>query len=211
MIRAYSEFYLSNAMKNLGAMFDFAVNYCRHHGDKVLSLFISTGLAGEFQRGNPKYIAGLSGQELFYEILSAAKKNIPYRAYNFAFNKSAEYWCGWILAYYQWFYNSNFEEIHARLAFQDLLNLYPALHEADRQKAIEVLHKRITAKSEPTKLQVFRKASGLSQASLALLSGVSLRSIQMYEQRNKDINKAQAATLRALGKSLCRSIEELLD
>ena len=36
----------------------------------------------------------------------------------------------------------------------------------------------------------FRTIYGLTQAELAERAGVTLRSIQMYEQRNKNINKA---------------------
>ena len=42
-------------------------------------------------------------------------------------------------------------------------------------------------------------------------SGVSLRSIQMYEQRNKDINKASAETLYRLSKVFGCSMEDLLE
>jgi len=198
-------------MRNLGDMYDFAVNFHKYSGNKTFDIFISSGIASQFERGNPKYIAGRSGPELFYEVLYFSAKKITYKQYNFPFTKSAEYWCGWILAYYQWFYNTTFANIRSKLAFDDLLNLYPALHEADKQKAVDVLHERISPRSTPTKLQIARKAAGLSQSALALISGVSLRSIQMYEQRNKDINKAQADTLRALGKVLYMSVEELLE
>ena len=210
MMRAYNESYLNNAMKNLGDMFWFAVCYARYNPDEVFDLFISTGIAESFGKGNPKYVVGRSGQELFCDILSAAGKPFPPPALYFMPNKTPEYWGGWILAYYQWFYNADFKDIRCGLCFQDLLDLYPTLHEADRQKAVLVLRNRITSKSSPVKLQTLRKKSGLSQAELSMLSGVSLRSIQMYEQRNKDINKAQAETLRALSKTLCCSIEELL-
>jgi transcriptional regulator with XRE-family HTH domain len=48
-----------------------------------------------------------------------------------------------------------------------------------------------------------------TQAELARRSGVSLRSIQMYEQRNKDINKAGAEALYRLSKVFGCSMEDL--
>ena len=42
-------------------------------------------------------------------------------------------------------------------------------------------------------------------------SNVSLRSIQMYEQRNKDINKASAETVLSLAKVLGCTMEDLLE
>ncbi|MCL2443211.1 MAG: helix-turn-helix domain-containing protein [Treponema sp.] len=192
-------------------MFDFAVNSYKYPGNKTLDIFLSSGIAAEFEKGNPKYIAGRSGPELFFEISNVNVNQIHDDKFYFSLSKSAEFWCGWILAYYQWFYNTTFANIRSKLAFDDLLNLYPALHEADKQKAAEILRKRISPNCTPTKLQTARKAAGLSQADLALLSGVSLRSIQMYEQKNKDINKAQADTLHAFSKILHLSIEELLE
>ena len=62
-----------------------------------------------------------------------------------------------------------------------------------------------------TKLKHIRTAKGYSQKQLAELSGVSLRSIQMYEQRNKDINKAQSDSLFRLSKILGCAMEDLLE
>jgi transcriptional regulator with XRE-family HTH domain len=58
---------------------------------------------------------------------------------------------------------------------------------------------------------VTRSSYGCTQAALAKLSGVSLRSIQMYEQRNKDINKASAESLYRISKVLGCTIEDLLE
>lgn len=62
-----------------------------------------------------------------------------------------------------------------------------------------------------TKLKRIRTAKGYSQKQLAEISGVSLRSIQMYEQRRKDINKAQSDSLFHLAKVLGRKMEDLLE
>ena len=53
--------------------------------------------------------------------------------------------------------------------------------------------------------------AGLSQSELARASQVGLRSIQMYEQRQKDINKAQAQTLLRLSRVLYCSMEDLME
>jgi transcriptional regulator with XRE-family HTH domain len=52
---------------------------------------------------------------------------------------------------------------------------------------------------------------GYTQAQLAELSQVSLRSIQMYEQRKKNINKASAKTLYLLSKALSCKMEDLIE
>lgn len=68
-----------------------------------------------------------------------------------------------------------------------------------------------SASFHETKLKCIRTAKGYSQKQLAEMSGVSLRSIQMYEQRNKDINKAQSESLYHLAKSLECKMEDLLE
>ena len=49
------------------------------------------------------------------------------------------------------------------------------------------------------------------QSELAKESGVPLRSIQMYEQRNNNIDKAQAQTVYKLSRVLGCNIEDLLE
>ena len=69
MTRAYDESYLNKAQKTLAAMMDFAVNDLKYEPDEFILLFIQSGIAAEFGRGNPKYIAGKSGVELAYEVV----------------------------------------------------------------------------------------------------------------------------------------------
>ena len=49
------------------------------------------------------------------------------------------------------------------------------------------------------------------QAELSELSGVKLRSIQMYEQRVNSIDKAQAGTVYKLSRVLGCTVEDLLE
>ena len=69
---------------------------------------------------------------------------------------------------------------------------------------------KLTASHE-TNLKRIRTDKGYSQKQLAELSGVSLRSIQMYEQQQKDINKAQSDSLFRLAKALDCKMEDLLE
>ena len=62
-----------------------------------------------------------------------------------------------------------------------------------------------------TNLKRIRTASGLSQAGLAELSGVSVRMIQYYEQRVKDINAAGALTVYRMAQVFGCTVEDLLE
>jgi transcriptional regulator with XRE-family HTH domain len=60
-------------------------------------------------------------------------------------------------------------------------------------------------------LKHIRTACVCTQAELAKLSGASIRSIQMYEQRNKDINKASVETVLRMATVLGCTIEDLIE
>lgn len=79
--------------------------------------------------------------------------------------------------------------------------LYGVLHEADPSKAVSVFDEIMKRESE-TNLARLRKAKGLSQSQLANSADISVRSIQLYEQRKADINKAQHNHLKAMSQVL---------
>lgn len=62
-----------------------------------------------------------------------------------------------------------------------------------------------------TKLQTIRTSRGLSQSQLAKASGVSLRMIQYWEQRAKNINVAAAITVLKLADALGCEVRDLLE
>ena len=71
MMRAYNESYLDDAMQNLGDMVEYAVCDCGYDPDDFFGWFISSGVASKFEKGNPKYITGMSGFELAEAVLKA--------------------------------------------------------------------------------------------------------------------------------------------
>lgn len=75
------------------------------------------------------------------------------------------------------------------------------------------INKKIEAKEEPLEngLKDRRVKTGMSQAKLAEVSGVSVRMIQYYEQGVKDINKASGETLYKLSRALGCKMEDLLE
>ena len=103
------------------------------------------------------------------------------------------------------------EEIKKYLPMSEIYKLYPTLHEASEEKFIDVANSILERKNLPTKLQTIRKAIGLSQKELSVKSGVTLRMIQQYEQRAKDINKSTATNLFALAGALGCKAEDLLE
>lgn len=211
MTYAYDEIYLDDAMKNLGEAFDYSATVLNIPMDDFLDMFIISGVAEQFAVGAPKFVSGLSGTELALEVLNQTGKNIDYNAPQVEYDCSPEYWCGWILAFYQWNTGKSFKEIKKYLPMSEIYKLYPTLHEASEEKFIDVANSILERKNLPTKLQTVRKAIGLSQKELSVKSGVTLRMIQQYEQRAKDINKSTATNLFALAGALGCKAEDLLE
>lgn len=210
-MRAYAEPYLRDGMQNLGEAMDYAVNVCKLDPDDFFEMFISCGIAGQFGMANPKYISGMSGTELVLEVLQKTGISKPNAVQWTSYDRSPEYWCGWSLAYFQWYTHRTFESIQECLTMQEILNLYPTLHEAPEEKFVGVVNQIIRDKHLPPRLQARRKQAGLTQKELSKRAQVNLRTLQQYELRAKDINKAAGETLRRLAQVLYCRIEDLLE
>ncbi len=201
MIRAYNEIYVDDAMYTLAEVFDYAVD--GKQVDMLAQDFVMSGVAAQFERGNPHYI-NMPSNALYYEI----KKQRPSpRGCNF--EKTPQYWCGFVLAYYQWYTGLRFEEIFRRLPASEILKMYHPLHEASLRKFVDVAN-AIVMRAD-TNLARIRKSANLSQRKLAEYSEVSLRSIQLYEQRRLDINAAAANKLLRIARVLGCYVEDLLE
>jgi DNA-binding transcriptional regulator YiaG len=201
-------------MNNLGDMFDYVINDCGFDGDGFMNHFIVSGVADVFERGNPKYVAGLSGPELASEVMFRTQRSRLQKRPSEAVDKSPEYWAGWVLAYYQWYTSSRFSDMRKNgLTMTHALSLYPTLHEADLSKFVDVAERQINAAAAAgvSNLKRIRGASGMTQKKLAEESGVALRMIQLYEQRKQDINKAQVIAITRLARALGCEAEDLLE
>lgn len=211
MTHAYSEFYLSDAKDRLSQFFDYLINDCGMKADWVASIFLSSRYAEQFERGNPAILAGMSGIELARVVVEATykKKKLPEPRYSEGL--SPEYWAGWALAEYQWYSGMRFKDIFERVKLSEIIPMYSVYHEMDISKFIETMDERCSTALSECRLKKLRESRGLSQAELAKISGVSLRSIQMYEQRVNDIDKAQAQTIYKLSRVIGCSMEDLLE
>ncbi len=208
MTHAYDENSVGYAMENLGTALDYSVNFLKCDGQEFLNLFSISGIANEFANGNPKYITGMSGRDLADEVYAKCGKQIAIIEGEVNGDYSPEYWCGWILAYYQWETGISFKKIMSVLTFDRLLNSYGVLHEADISKAVDVFDDVVHSE---TFLARMRKKRGFSQSELAKAANVSIRSIQLYEQRKNDINNAQYNNLKDIAAVLHCKIEDILE
>lgn len=206
---AYSPLYLSKASRAVGNMLHDAVVGFGMDGEDFLKRFIQSDIAEEIESGNPKYIAGKSGLELFLEVMEKTTGKAYDTELIESYERSPVYWVGWMLTHYQWYSGRTFKSVLDTVPYNELLGLYGTLHEADIEKSYEVLDAHFE-KSE-SKLKTARKHCGLTQEELSHESGVSLNTIRAYERKGKDINKAQFDIVLRLAKALRCDIAELLD
>lgn len=211
MTHAYQEIYLSKAQSVIGDAFDYAVNTCAIPGSDFVKLFIASSVSNRMENGEPAYLAGKSGIEIVREIVAETKGQELQIEPQEHFGRSKEYWIGWAVAYYQWYSGRKYRDIFKVLSFADLQKMYYTLHEADITKFVDIVDSKIKEYFPETNLKRIRTTYGFTQAELAERSGVSLRSIQMYEQRNKNINKASADTMYSLAKALGCTMEDLIE
>ena len=209
---SYSKTYLNDAMDNLGAMFDYAVNDGDYKADDFFDRFVASGVARNIELGNPKFLAGMSGVETAQEVLRRTEPAHRLFRQRFREQRMPEYWMGWALSYLQWRTGNSFSQLRSRkLGPTELLRLYPTMHEADLTKLEALAAEHIKDETGKSTLQAIRRQRGLSQAQLAKASGVSLRMIQLYEQGQRDIQKAEAGTIAALADALRCDMQALID
>ena len=211
MTHAYQEIYLSKAQSVLGDAFDYAVNTCGISGNDFVKLFIASSVSKRMENGEPAYLVGKSGIEIVMEIVAETKKQEIQIEPKEQFGRSTEYWIGWAVAYYQWHSSRKYHDIFKTISFEELQKMYYTLHEADVTKFVDIMDSRMKEYFPETNLKRIRTAYGFTQAELAKRSSVSLRSIQMYEQRNKNINKASVDAMYSLAKVLGCAIEDLIE
>ena len=210
-IHAYQETYLSKAQAALGDAFDYAINTCEIPGEDFIKFFTASSVSKRMENGEPAFLAGKSGIEIAADVVLETTGRCLDREPQEHMGRSREYWIGWAVCYYQWYSARSFSDIFKVLSFEDLQNMYYTLHEADITKFADIVDEKMRDHFKDTNLKRIRTVYGCTQAELSERSGVSLRSIQMYEQRNKDINKASAEALYRISKVLGCTIEDLLE
>ncbi len=211
MIHAYDKLYLEKARTALGRMLDFAVYDLGREIDSFFGMFLASGVAARFETGDCAVLAGMSGVELAYEVLEQSGVQTKRVKPNYTVDRSREYWTGWALAYYQWETSLRFAEIVEYIPIRDVMGLYEPYHEMDIRQFVDKMDELYKTAKPETNLKLLRQKAGLSQRELEEFSGVPVRTIQQYEQRQKNINRAQAEYLTMLARTLCCEAEDLME
>jgi DNA-binding XRE family transcriptional regulator len=149
----------------------------------------------------------MSGTELADEVLRRVtghgcdKEPEPYT------DRTDAWWTGYTLAWYQWWTGCDFRELFEQVPPSSVAGMYRKYHEMDLQHSADEINRlrRLSAYAGSIGLKRLREQAGLSQRELAEASGVPVRTIQQYEQGQKEIRRAAWETVSRLAAALhCR-------
>lgn len=211
MTSAYDKVYLERARTVLGAMLEYSVYDLNEDLSDFFEQFISTGLAKRFGKGDFQLIAGKSGVELARMVVEMRGDEVSHKPPTCRVGRSREYWTGWVMAYYQWFTSLSFSEIADSIPIERIRDLYSPYHEMDIHHFVDKMNELYRKANPETNLKRKRLQVGLTQKQLSEMSGIPLRTIQQYEQRQKNINKAQVDYLISLSNVLCCDVDVLIE
>lgn len=212
----YKKEKLAPTMQSLAKAFEFADKYAPGGIERFYRQFCESKLAQSFDgphaepdidKSGVEIVLAASGEDATSNLdlmLASGRKLSP------SLQKRGR-WCGNVLALYQWETGTSFRSLAARLSADELLALFVTLGSSTPQQGAAAIEQLLLEKQGPTHLRIKRLASGYTQVQLAKTADVSLRAIQQYEQRRKDINRAQAGSLYRLAQVLGCTIEDLLE
>ena len=207
MINAYDENLLRYARDNLGQFLDYGVNILNVSLSGLWSRFLIQNKSSRFAKGDYNLITAMSGFELAYQVAGFDYGKVIINRKN----DSVEYWLGSVLAYAQWKLNISFQLINQYVPISELYSLYNPFHQLPDDKFVEFLSTAIRVRKGKINLEIYRKEAKLSRSELSAKSGVPLRMIEHYEQRIKNINKANCEYIISLSKALFVDPEALLE
>ena len=210
-IHAYYDDYVSDAQDTLGNMFEYGVNLCKIDPEHFFTMFLNSGLAEQFEKGNPRVVAGMSGGELAKEVIRKSTGQEPDVEEEYFLDKSPEYWAGWILAYYQWETGRSFRKISEYLSISDILCMYPTMHEADVSKFVDTAESIYVRKHTSTYFHKKCTRLNYSLDRIASESNISSEIIQKLDSDRTCIWDLSVRDLYKLTKILDCSMEELLE
>lgn len=99
MTHAYSEMYLEDAMRTLGEAVDFALCDQGLNPAELTAILSNAFEMKQFERGMPRVVCGMSGDELARDIIAHAGLSPVECRGTYPFDRSPQYWAGWVLAY----------------------------------------------------------------------------------------------------------------
>lgn len=208
MMYAYDESYIEGAMIRLGDMIEYACLDLNYDPDAYFKMFIMSGIARRFEIGDVSVVAGKSGPELVQMVLTSVDHVIDFKNPTWREYRSDLYWCGWALAYFQWHEKKSFREIWNVISIRMMQKMYPALHEADISKTVDIMSRMLLPKKKSS-VQILRLTRGMTQQELADEAHMTVSQLQRLEYGERKVENLSLKTALALARALRVEVSEL--
>lgn len=205
-MNAYSELYINEAQDWLGEFFETSVYVLNVELREIWKRFVLSRYSLLFGTGDPFTICGKSGSEVAFELCAKRVDKLP-----FIYDRPPEYWLGWSLAYYQWEKNTPFAFITNSIEIETILLMYKKYHEMDIAHFCDEMDRLMHLHKKEANIKRMRLLRGYSQKELSEITSIPIRTIQQYEQKQKNINNAQANYVLALAQALSCSPKDILE
>lgn len=205
---AYDESYVEGAMIRLGDMIEYACLDMKYDPDSFFKMFIMSGIARRFEIGDVSIIAGRSGPELAQMIFTSVEHVIDFKEPTWREYRSDLYWCGWVLAYFQWYEKKTYKEIWNAISIRMMQKMYPTLHEADISKTVDIMCSMLLPKKK-SQVQTLRLIRGMTQQELADEAHMTVSQLQRLEYGERKVEKLSLKTALALAEALGVDVSEL--
>lgn len=208
---AYDYDLMPRAQRLIGWMFDAAINYYGVKLNEFYHMFLNSSISRKIEVGDSSIIEGKSGREIAYYLLEDNGYTDLSKPDYYTIDRSQAYWLGWAISYYQWCKGISFSQITDEVDISTYWDMYDKYHEMDILQFVDGVDDVRRKAQEVSRLKRLRRYAKLSQKELADISGVPLRTIQQYEQKAKDINKANVDYVVRLSKALNCEVSMLLE
>ena len=139
MIHAYDDLYLLDAKRKLSIVVDYLAYCCECSNLDIQKILSKSTFLKLFCEGNPLYISGMSGIELAKLVASEFIDISNIHDYEPTFEKTPEYWAGWVLADYCWYSFCDLERVLYAVSFDEILSMYAVYHEVGKNRFYEAM------------------------------------------------------------------------
>ena len=213
-IKDYNQIYSDDISSKIGYMLSY-IHACNIDIELFYDTFICSPLAYNIENKNIKAIIGCSGSDFTYQVINYMHlKKHPKILKKMAIkiiNYDEYYWFGYMISKYLQLRDYSFVELNTYLPIKKGILIYDEFKDKTFDDFTIYMDELISTNNKDTNLKKLRNANGLSQSELSAKANVTIRSIQMYEQRHNDINKAQYSNLVKLAEALNTNVKEICE
>ncbi|MBO4725449.1 MAG: helix-turn-helix transcriptional regulator [Firmicutes bacterium] len=216
-VTAYPQNRLAAMQGLLSEILDAAVYELHLDATEFYDTFAVSEIAHRMEKGDIRLLDELkskyggSYKTLAGSIMAGRERKVGQVPVRYSAGNSPEYWAGSMLAFYQWQSCIPFAEINKYLSIEYVKGMHDEFKQREPEAFAATISTLFKGAKRDTNLATIRRGAGFSQKQLAEAADIPVRTIQQYEQRQKNINKAQAEYIFRMARVLGCKMDDLLE